>query len=274
MESSGPSYAKEKKRLRHLPPATTYDVQLPMEVILHIYGFIEVIEDRCVVLLTLMRSKHFPFLTNLDLLGDWTETILNSRDIPEVLKHVPSLSYPFHLVCRFQGDAKVIMKILDAYPGAAKHADRLGDYPLHVACWNQGHNTNLILKILDAYPDAASKANQDGTYPLHVACGDQSDANVIMKIFDAYPDAASKANEDGDYPLHVACEFQSNANVILKILDAYPDAASKANQHGQYPLHLACEFQSNAEVITKILNEYPDTAKHADSEGDYPFHVA
>ena len=76
MESGGPSHEREAKRPRRLPPANTNNVQLPKELILRICRFIERREDRWVVLLALIRSRHGPSLTELDL-RTWGNTELD-----------------------------------------------------------------------------------------------------------------------------------------------------------------------------------------------------
>ena len=93
MESGGPSCAREAKRPRHLPPANTHNVQLPLEVMLRICRFIERRKDRWVVLLALMRSRHGPYLPKLSLRGYHIGEEA-AIELAGALQHVPSL---YHL---------------------------------------------------------------------------------------------------------------------------------------------------------------------------------
>ena len=67
MEAGGPLHERVAKRPRRLPPANTNTVQLPKELIIRICGFIKPGKDRWVVLLALLRSRHGPSFTELDL---------------------------------------------------------------------------------------------------------------------------------------------------------------------------------------------------------------
>ncbi len=126
MESGGRSYAREAKRLRRLPPTTTYMDLIPKEVIDLICEFVDISVDGWVVLLTLKSDadvqkegaeelieiakgcvksigengaialagalRYVPSLSKIDLRYNYIGE-KGAIEIARALKHVPSLSY-------------------------------------------------------------------------------------------------------------------------------------------------------------------------------------
>ncbi|CAB9503336.1 expressed unknown protein [Seminavis robusta] len=60
--------------------------------------------------------------------------------------------------------------LLDKFPGAAKHTDRRGEYPLHLLCGKVGtaHLETWITGLVDAHPSALFLENHNGKIPLDI----------------------------------------------------------------------------------------------------------
>jgi ankyrin repeat protein len=56
------------------------------------------------------------------------------------------------------------------YPEAVKHANKNGEYPLHIALRRDHTFRTIMDQLLDLYPDVVYQKNCYDQSPLHIAC--------------------------------------------------------------------------------------------------------
>jgi ankyrin repeat protein len=88
---------------------------------------------------------------------------------------------------------------------------------LHALCLNEKVTEGMVRYLLDAFPGADKIIDDIGQTPLHCACHNEAiKEEVISCLIEHFPGAAAIADEKGRLPLHVA--FEDNPNVTLSVV--------------------------------------------------------
>ena len=92
--------------------------------------------------------------------------------------------------------------------------------PLHAAI-ALGAPAYLILKLLQAYPDAAKKHDLQMSLPIHIAAAridiDADGERILHKLLEIFPESASIENGKGKVPIELAYEAQLRKDKQTKI---------------------------------------------------------
>ena len=123
--------------------------------------------------------------------------------------------------------------MLRKYPDAAKHADRDGLLPIHIAAHNPAPEArDLVDVLLCVHLEGAKVEDKDGLLPLHYACknlGEEVKRIFIDALLTANPDAAVKGDitpTNSDSPinfkklsLHRDTITQTHQGILLSSLN-------------------------------------------------------
>ena len=74
-----------------------------------------------------------------------------------------------HLCCRMHPPLYIVMVLVSAFPKAPSIADRMGQYPIHIAA-KCGASDAVVSFLVDKNADAAAVQDKMGKTPLHLAC--------------------------------------------------------------------------------------------------------
>lgn len=188
---------------------------------------------------------------------------------------------PLHLLAQNGGGWDVQAQTLfDANPDAAEHRAGVKCYerfPLHFAAQNVDSDFTMIGKLAEAYPEAARQADRKGFYPLHLACESGHSWKSVELIHDAFRVAVKQTerNRRGWYALHMAASSESSdEELISKLAELHPQAALVADNDGRLPLHLACMANKDWENgLSCLFDANPNSIKCPDKDGMLPLHI-
>lgn len=170
--------------------------------------------------------------------------------------------FPLHMSLTYGQSEAVVLKLLQAFPQAAKHKDRCGRYPLHSVCRYHQFET-VVQELIKIYPEATRlKQNRYSLYPLHVACCNFQSETVVQQLIHEHPEAAKHKCDLGDYPLHIACTFGQSETVVEELIRICPDAVKHRGREGLYPHSLALKYSNYSQftdkVVQKLLEAFPE----------------
>jgi ankyrin repeat protein len=146
---------------------------------------------------------------------------------------------PLHVACA--SISRIVMEILLQLNKTASGdcENYMQSFPLHVAC-----RRDDCIRVLDAYPEAAKHANSDGDLPIQITLSiyDQycNPLKTITLLVKAFPEGLKEKDEHyGDLPMHLATHSMNDCPEIVKLLlNNFPDAANITNSKGNLPVHV------------------------------------
>mmetsp|Transcript_28538 Transcript_28538/g.57437 ORF Transcript_28538/g.57437 Transcript_28538/m.57437 type:complete len:570 (+) Transcript_28538:252-1961(+) len=154
---------------------------------------------------------------------------------------------------------------------------------LHALCLNENVTEGMVRYLLDAFPGADKIIDNIGQTPLHCACHNEAiKEEVISCLIEHFPGAAAIADEKGRLPLHVA--FEDNPNVTLSVvkilIDAQPETAHHLKRFSWTLLHCFCsgirsQEEDGLEILDYFIQNYPEQLRHVEERNGYlPIHAA
>ena len=160
---------------------------------------------------------------------------LSDQDTPLNIIHLLIDAYPesifevesrhlrncVHVALRGMASEIVISFIIQHFPKACEHRDKLGRVALHYAIHN-GCSVSLVKEIINAYPEAVKLWDNFHWCPLHIACQSSSRCSpeLVMLLLVMSPDVIMKRTGRGSTPLDMARGSMSpQRNMILPILE-------------------------------------------------------
>lgn len=187
-----------------------------------------------------------------------------------------------HISLAVGAHERVILKILDAAPDAARRKDHFGYLPLHYVAAFGGTPWPVVAKLIEAFPESIRSKTSDGDTPLHLLMSngakflrEQSrdaegsaaflDRNTT-KLAELLMGEEEELKEDQDEKN--GCETQKTPEHTPPLL--------MVNQSELTPLHVSACFYSPPQLI-KILMESthgPKAVLKTTSLGYTPLHLA
>ena len=155
-------------------------------------------------------------------------------------------------VARANPSLEVVAAILQAFPSAAKVADRDLAFPFMYACaWN--NTTTVVERLLQEHPASVEKADVYGFRALHYAAYVGS-TEMVQFLLRLNPKAARQANQYGVLPLS-ACMVNSRGGLAMAMAlhAAHPAAAATPDGNGLLPLHKAAQFATMEVVAVRCV---------------------
>ncbi len=148
---------------------------------------------------------------------------------------------PLHRVCENKNvTLDMVQLLIDAHPDSLSYENNIGRMPLHCLCDNKNLDDEVgleILKFVERFPEAVRHAANSEDLPIHIAARRQS-PEFCRLLIEAYPGSEQITNEDGFLPFHFACG--NNTVATAKYLyQLYPESISVAANNGFYPIHYA-----------------------------------
>ena len=233
--------------------------------------------------------------------------ILIANNMTAVQTMTDNKEYPLLKALQWHQSETVVLKILRAFPEAAKYKHQSKGlykdfYPLHMALddrTDQVYGITLVKELIKAFPEAVTQMVSFGRYPLHLAChgfsapetynkpptyaswlfqsaSHTSRFKVIHELITAFPDAVESADADGMYPLSF---FKDEApEYLVETLLANDFAAIRTlSDDSNNPLISSMEYHQLEPVLLKLLRTFPEAAKqkqHIYIPDWYPLHMA
>lgn len=187
---------------------------------------------------------------------------------------------PFYiaLVFKRQQSPTIVLKLLRAFPQAAKQQDSDGFYPLHrlLSCDYYKQSTVVVFRaILHEFPQAATLDNNKyGMYPLHVSCFYAQSETIVQELIKVCPEAVRSKDSYGRYPLFYAYTSNQNEIVIQELITLFPEAAKQKDMYGMYPLHTALKSCKSETIVQELIKIFPEAVQSKDNNGLYPLFYA
>mmetsp|Transcript_6784 Transcript_6784/g.9984 ORF Transcript_6784/g.9984 Transcript_6784/m.9984 type:complete len:312 (-) Transcript_6784:29-964(-) len=153
-------------------------------------------------------------------------------------------------------ESESLCLLLDAYPESVRTKDRLGNLPLHLACYESIDITAFTI-LRNASKDFVAVKNSLGHTPLHVSAMNNAPSVIVDSLIEASPSTVTSIDVDGNVPLHLAFIFR--ASVLLKtrlILHGGEHLFGIVNDRGQTPIQGA----THVEDVYDILRVMPHVA--------------
>ena len=153
----------------------------------------------------------------------------------------------------------VVLKILNAYPGAAAIRDARGWLPIRYAI-ELHRSDNCIQNMLRSFPDACKQVDLEGLLILHRALDANLSANLIDEMIEVNPVALRSKDQKKRSILHRALMSKCSPGAISNILTRMPDLAEYPSSQGSMPIHYALEYRARHDTIAALLECYPQGA--------------
>jgi ankyrin repeat protein len=97
----------------------------------------------------------------------------------------------------------IIKQLISVYPEYLQCPDQYGSLPFHLLLesshWRHHWSDDLIMFLMTHYPVRTQLVDKLGHYPIHVACFGISRSrhiNVILKLIEAYPTVTEHADKN------------------------------------------------------------------------------
>lgn len=166
-------------------------------------------------------------------------------------------SFPIHCLLQHPGglyfEDKLIY-LLDNYPGVAKHQDKKGNLPIHIAV-TKDTLTKTIKSILERYPDSLKQRNKEGEFPIHRAA-EFGSLEAIREIVNADRECLRQENFKRNLAIHLAAVRYRSPALAIFIATNYPKGLMHQNENKNRAINL-CGF--GGEVMFEFVRLCPES---------------
>jgi hypothetical protein len=220
---------------------------------------------------TIDNDATYP-LSMLCALGAELETIkLCYEAFPGALEYNKDrIGTTLHYACTYQAPEAVVRFLLAKRPGLASTANRLGRYPIHVACMANPLDSTLRLILRKDFTDTHAKPDNNGMLPLHLACDSRADASVIELLVETNRHACNVQTDQGLIPLHLAILRQAPRTVLQALIDGYELSVATMDNQGRLPLHIAVTVPTLYECVKLLKDKFPRGVWARNKDGKRP----
>ena len=186
---------------------------------------------------------------------------------------------PMHLALANRGSERLLMLLIDAYPGALLERDPAGRLPFHIVCRDPTCLLSFVQFLLKAEPKVLGEKDPNGDLPLHMSIRHRCPAETTLLLLESHPAAAAAKDKDGNLPLHLCLRFRGIGDlkqqhkVFFALVDANPDAVRARNAKKDLPLHRAALFNLDLVILKTLAERYPESLFEPDSQGNLPIHL-
>lgn len=171
---------------------------------------------------------------------------------------------PLHMLIEYNKSNHVSMNsisiylLLKAFCGAVSVKDRIGNIPLHYACYpNTNYNAFQLLLQATKKADAVMERNSIGQTALHFACMFDAPKLVVEDLLHFAPSSVSCRDDGGNTPLHLAFSHRSSLDLKQSlILFGGEMLLAISNEKNKLPLQ-----EGHVEDIYGILRLMPHIVK-------------
>ena len=198
--------------------------------------------------------------------------------------------YPLHFALCWNQTETVVLKILRAFPEAAKAQDQITlDYALHMACAadsDTAYGEALIRELIEAFPEAVTYMTPWGLYPLHFACyrfldptrnrsNNASMFKVVHELIKVFPNAVTHMDDNGVYPFMYIRDEVVPEYLVETLLENMTNVAIETQLDSRNnPLTSAIQYHQLVPVVLKFIELFPDAVQQKTDNDEYPLHIA
>jgi ankyrin repeat protein len=196
------------------------------------------------------------------------DALMMIEKYPAALRHQTKRGHlPLHLECYNRCRSSIISKCIELYPeGLSIANEETLRLPLH---WLLMNDLSLIynaLTMIERYPAALQHIDKLGNLPLHIECYKQCRPSIIMRCIELYPESVDdeiislifyKINE---HNYHRGSGYRSVVTMVVTIrpMSLYRPCASNIN-----------DIRTNPDYRRQILNLLPRHVFTPRHESDY-----
>eukprot|EP00586_Coscinodiscus_wailesii_P006821 CAMPEP_0172487600 /NCGR_PEP_ID=MMETSP1066-20121228/16727_1 /TAXON_ID=671091 /ORGANISM="Coscinodiscus wailesii, Strain CCMP2513" /LENGTH=872 /DNA_ID=CAMNT_0013254305 /DNA_START=162 /DNA_END=2780 /DNA_ORIENTATION=- len=184
---------------------------------------------------------------------------------------------PLHLACQNEEASPIAVQIiLNAHPDAAKIETPMeGNLPLHLASNQKWQGSEKIVDtLLVSYPDAAKHKNKEGLIPLHLAAKSNTWHGIYLHLLSSYPDSAAVVDPEGNLPIHWACKHSEFEEAVTALINDFAQGVKMKDSKGDLPLHICVRHRASLSTIKNLLHHHPTAISETDYQSDLPIHIA
>ncbi|KAJ0412786.1 hypothetical protein ATCC90586_002416 [Pythium insidiosum] len=98
----------------------------------------------------------------------------------------------------------LLARMLSVSPDCAEECDDFGMMPLHWACTARDVEPRVVRKLVDAFPVAAKLKNKGGLLPLHIAIKAKAPLEVLQLLVRHHEDSICEETPTGETPAELA----------------------------------------------------------------------
>jgi len=182
-----------------------------------------------------------------------------------------------HLACKSNASPDLLRDMLLCCPEAATiekgGKTMLHMIVEYVRAKETSMSTDSIRLLLEAYPEAVRIADRLGNTPLHYACYPTTDVEAFEILLQASFGALSITNEMKQTPLHCACISNAPIPIVNALIEANPHMVMNLDHLGNSPLHLACKYNTSAILMSRLLIEAEEVLGVENYQGQTPLQM-
>ena len=187
---------------------------------------------------------------------------------------------PLHIAAKYGQDETIVQQFFlqKCNPNLK---NRVGDTPLHIACYRRSLNVVKFLLKCRCSTDISNKKgetaqdillNEDGDRLLHIAC-QWGDVDIVRYLIaDERCNPSVQSSTSGNTPLHMAAKYGQD-ETIAQLLSYEECNPNIQNSEGDTPLHSAVR-QSKTAVVSRLLAYQQCDPNVQNKDGDTPLHTA
>ena len=180
---------------------------------------------------------------------------------------------PLHLTLMNRGSERLIVLLIDAYPGALLERDPMGRTPFHIICSDPTCLLSFVQFVLRSEPKVLQEKDPRGDLPLHMSIRYRCPAETTLFLLDSFIPASTIVEKDGNLPLHLALRFGSDNRVIYALVEKHPEGVRVRNFKMDLPIHRASLFNLDLEILKTLVKHYPESMAETDAQGNLPIHL-